>query len=66
MMIQKLSHRFRHFVQLTLVVDAVRFLRLCLRLRPTLAAEYLFLPKQLALYQGFCCKNYRNMRESLR
>jgi hypothetical protein len=44
----------------------VRFLRLCLRLRPTLAAEYLFLPKQLALYQGFCCKNYRNMRESLR
>src|SRR5215475_15839371 len=56
MMIQKLSHRFRHFLQLTavlltLVVDAVRFLRLCLRLRPTLAAENLFLRKQLALYQ---------------
>ena len=56
MMIQKLSHRFRHFMQLTavlltLIVDAVRFLRLCLRLRPTLAAENLFLRKQLALYQ---------------
>ena len=56
MMIQKLSPRFRHFVQLTavlltLVVDAMRFLRLCLRLRPTLAAENLFLRKQLALYQ---------------
>jgi hypothetical protein len=38
---------------LTLAVDAVRFLRLCLRLRPTLAlaAENLFLRKQLALYQ---------------
>ena len=56
MMIQKLSPRFRHFmlltaVLLTLVVDAMRFLRLCLRLRPTLAAENLFLRKQLALYQ---------------
>jgi transposase InsO family protein len=38
-------------VLLTLVVDAARFLRLCLRLRPTLAAENLFLRKQLALYQ---------------
>jgi transposase InsO family protein len=37
-------------VLLTLVVDAVRFLRLCLRLRPTLAAEHLFLRKQLTLY----------------
>jgi putative transposase len=36
---------------LTLGVDAVRFLRLCLRLRPTLAAENLLLRKQLALYQ---------------
>jgi len=35
----------------TLMGDAVRFLRLCLRLRPTLAAENLFLRKQLALYQ---------------
>ena len=56
MMMQKLSYRFRHFMQLTamlltLVIDAVRFLRLCLRLRPTLAAENLFLRKQLALYQ---------------
>ena len=55
-MMQKLSHRFRHCmaltaVLLTLVADIVRFLRLCLRPRPTLAAENLFLRKQLALYQ---------------
>ena len=55
-MMQKLLYRFRHLMQLTamllsLGVDAVRFLRLCLRLRPTLAAENLFLRKQLALYQ---------------
>src|SRR5215510_12436753 len=36
---------------LTLFVDAVRFLRLCLHLHPALAAENLFLRKQLALYQ---------------
>lgn len=36
---------------LTLLVDVVRFLRLCLRLAPVLAAENLFLRKQLALYQ---------------
>ena len=36
---------------LTLLVDVVRFLRLCLRLAPVLAAENLFLHKQLALYQ---------------
>jgi len=36
---------------LTLVVDAVRFLRLCLRSPMNLAAENLFLRKQLALYQ---------------
>jgi len=35
----------------TLVVDAVRFFRLCLRSPTTLAAENLFLRKQLALYQ---------------
>jgi putative transposase len=35
----------------TLVCDAGRFLLLCLRPRPTLAAENLFLRKQLALYQ---------------
>jgi transposase InsO family protein len=36
---------------LTLLVDGVRFLRLCLRPAPVLAAENLFLRKQLALYQ---------------
>jgi putative transposase len=36
---------------LMLLVDAVRFLRLCLRPAPALAAENLFLRKQLALYQ---------------
>ena len=35
----------------TLFVDVVRFLRLCLRPAPVLAAENLFLRKQLALYQ---------------
>ena len=54
-MMQKLT-RFRHCmaltaVLLTLVADIARFLRLCLRFRPTLAAENLFLRKQLALYQ---------------
>ena len=55
-MMQQLSHRLRHCmtlmaVLLTLVVDIAHFLRLCLRFRPTLAAENLFLRKQLALYQ---------------
>src|SRR2546427_6506720 len=55
-MMQKLSQRLRHCmtlmtVLLTLVVDAVRFLQLCLRLHPTLAAENFFLRTQLALYQ---------------
>ena len=36
---------------LTLLVDGVRFLRLCPRPAPVLAAENLFLRKQLALYQ---------------
>ena len=36
---------------LILLVDAVRFLRLCLRPSPALVAENLFLRKQLALYQ---------------
>ena len=35
----------------TLVCDAVRFLLLCLRPSPALAAENLYLRKQLALYQ---------------
>jgi hypothetical protein len=36
---------------LMLLVDVIRFLRLCLRPAPVLAAENLFLRKQLALYQ---------------
>ena len=36
---------------LTLLVDVLHFLRLCLRPAPVLAAENLFLRKQLALYQ---------------
>jgi transposase InsO family protein len=49
-------HLFRHLVQflcilLTLLGDMVRFLRLCLRPPTALAAETLFLRKQLALYQ---------------
>jgi len=47
---------FRSLVQLsclllTLLVDAIRFLQLCLRSPAALAAENLFLRKQLALYQ---------------
>ena len=41
---------FAHML-LTFVCDASRFLLLCLRPSPTLAAENLFLRKQLALYQ---------------
>jgi hypothetical protein len=49
-------HLFRQLVQLsylllTLLGDVVRFLRLCLRSPAALAAENLFLRKQLALYQ---------------
>jgi hypothetical protein len=36
---------------LSLIVDAVRYLGLCLRPSPALAAENLFLRKRLALYQ---------------
>jgi putative transposase len=42
-------HRARTL--LMLLMDACRFLRLCLRPSPALAAENLFLRKQLALYQ---------------
>jgi len=35
----------------TLLLDVLRFLDLCLRPSPALAAEHLFLRKQLALYQ---------------
>ena len=49
-------HPLRFLIRLactlfTLLVDAVRFLHLCLRPSPALAAENLFLRKQLALYQ---------------
>jgi putative transposase len=52
----KRLHRFRHVFQLasmllTLIVDALRYLGLCLHPSPALAAENLFLRKQLALYQ---------------
>jgi transposase InsO family protein len=52
----KPSLRFHHLIQLAvmllaLALDALRFLGLCLRPSPTLAAENLFLRKQLALYQ---------------
>jgi hypothetical protein len=40
------------YTLLILLVDAVRFLLLCLRPSPALAAENLFLRKQLALYPG--------------
>src|SRR5882724_7982133 len=51
-----LSSRIFSFVQLAstllmLLVDALHFLRLCLRSPTALAAENLFLRKQLALYQ---------------
>ena len=48
-----LLHTVLHFAGtlLTLLVDVVRFLRLCLRPSAVLAAENLFLRKQLALYQ---------------
>jgi len=48
-----LLHNVWHFTGtlLTLLVDVVRFLRLCLRPPAALAAENLFLRKQLALYQ---------------
>ena len=50
------TRRLRNLMQfalplLTLVCDAGRFLLLCLRPSPALAAEILFLRKQLALYQ---------------
>ena len=62
----KRSSRFRHLMQLTavvrtLIVDAARFFRLCLRPRPALAAENLFLRKQLAMYQARHVKPPRAM-----
>ena len=53
---RNVSGQFRHVchlasVLLSLIVDAACYLGLCLRPRPILAAENLFLRKQLALYQ---------------
>ena len=53
---RNISGQFRHLSHLVatllpLIVDAVRYLGLCLHPSPTLAAENLFLRKQLALYQ---------------
>ena len=49
----RLLHHMWHLTGtlLTLLVDVVHFLRLCLRPSPVLAAENLFLRKQLAFYQ---------------
>ena len=49
----RLFHHVLHLAGtlLTLLLDVVRFLRLCLRPAPVLAAENLFLRKQLACYQ---------------
>src|SRR5215468_4526504 len=55
-MMRNVSDLFRHVRQLatmliSFIVDAVCYLGLCLRPSPILAAENLFLRKQLALYQ---------------
>lgn len=49
----RMLHQVLHLAGtlLTLLVDVVRFLRLCLRPAPVLAAANLFLRTQLALYQ---------------
>ena len=52
----RFAHRLRTLmplicIPLTLLCDGMRFLLLCLRPGPALAAENLFLRKQLALYQ---------------
>src|SRR5438093_3518173 len=56
MAMTRCTHLLRTLLQLTstllpLLYDGLRFLRLCLRPSPTLAAETLFLRKQLAMYQ---------------
>ena len=55
-MMHNVSECFRHVrkqvaMLLSLIADALRYLGLCLRPSPVLAAENLFLRKQLALYQ---------------
>src|SRR5215475_12305500 len=80
----RLLHHGLHLADtlLTLLVDVLHFLRLCLRPAPGLAAENLFLRKQLALYQErqvkprrpthairlamMCLSYYFNWRSALR
>ncbi|MCZ6875790.1 MAG: hypothetical protein O7G88_20045 [bacterium] len=55
-MMTRLSHLIHRLPQLahmlrTFLFDALRFFRLCLCPNPAIAAENLFLRKQLALYQ---------------
>jgi transposase InsO family protein len=55
-MMRNVSECFHHIRELvamllSLIADAVRYVGLCLRPSPALAAETLFLRKQLALYQ---------------
>ena len=55
-MMRNVSDLFRHVRHLAsmliaFIVDAVCYLGLCLRPSPVLAAENLFLRKQLALYE---------------
>ena len=56
-MLRNVSACFRHIREpvamlFALIADVVRYLGLCLRPSPALAAENLFLRKQLALYQA--------------
>lgn len=56
MVLNRCTYRLRTLLQLmrtllSLLYDGLRFLGLCLRPSPVLAAENLFLRKQLALYQ---------------
>jgi hypothetical protein len=61
---RNVSVRLRHICQLatmllSLIIDALCYLGLCLRPSPALAAENLFLRKQLALYQALQAKPRR-------
>jgi transposase InsO family protein len=63
-MMTRLTHLLHNLSQLaktllTLLIDVSRFVGLCLRPTPALAAEILFLRKQLALYQE---RNVKPMR----
>jgi hypothetical protein len=65
-----LSRVIRHLVPYavmlcTLLLEAARFLRCCLRSPAALAAENLFLRKQLALYQA-CPVKLRRATDAIR